>query len=419
MAQTMPEHNPAPTGLAPRPLPPEAREPWPSFLRTMGWVGLNSFGGPVAQIGVMREEAVDRRQWLTDDQFVHLLNFANVLPGPEALELAIHLGWLRRGVAGGVVAGLLFVLPGFLALTALGWIYQTWGTLAGVRDVLAGVRPVAAALIVFAVARLADRSLRGPLAWTLMAVAFVAHAYLDAPFLGVLLGGGALGMLLKSRRNRELRADPRWLLLLIGLALASGYLWLGPRQGALAGLATAGTVQASLPELAVVHTETALVTFGGAYTALPYLREQYVEVHRWLTDVQVVDGLALGETTPGPLLCVGVFLAYLAGGPLGAVVGTFFLFLPSFLLVLGLARHVERIENLPKMRDFLWGVSAATVGLVLALSSQVVPASVPLGPSVGLAGLALAALWRWRVPAVAAVGGGAAVGLLAGQWLGG
>src|SRR5262245_12589321 len=173
----------ATTELAPLPLPAAEREPWGSFLRSMFKVGINTFGGPVAQIGVMHEEAVLRRNWLTDGQFVHLINFANILPGPEALEIAIHLGYLRRGVRGGIAAGLLFIWPGFVTLTALGWIYTRFGKLAGVDAFFAGIRPVALALIIFAVVRLASRTMKGVPAALLMIASFLAHFVLGVPFL--------------------------------------------------------------------------------------------------------------------------------------------------------------------------------------------------------------------------------------------
>lgn len=184
----------APLALAPKPLPPDQREPWGSFLHSMFWVGMNTFGGPVAQIGVMHQEAVEKRRWLTDGQFMHLLNFANVLSGSEALEIAIHLGYLRRDVAGGIAAGLLFIWPGFVTLTALAWGYERFGEIESVGAFLEGVRPIAVALLVLAALRLALKTLKGIAACALMGVAFAASFAVGTPFILLLAGSGLLGL---------------------------------------------------------------------------------------------------------------------------------------------------------------------------------------------------------------------------------
>ncbi len=413
----------------PQPLPPAERDPWPAFLRTMAWIGVNSFGGPVAQIGVMREIAVEQRRWLSDAEFLNVMSFANALPGPEALEIVIHLGRLRRGIAGGIVAGLLFIAPGFLSLAGLAFVYQTWGQLPAIEGFLDGVRPVAAALVVFAVLRLAGKALRGWPAFGLMLAAFAAHGLGGVPFVPLLLGCGVVGVLLAAQRRKlEERQAPTWAVLaLVAGALALGWALGGASQPAALAPPRAHAEVLPLPSLdpgadrlwaiAWVELQAALVTFGGAYTLLPFLREQMVDVHGWVTDVQVMDALALGETTPGPLVSVGVFLAWLAGGPLAALVGGFFLFLPSFVLVLGLGRHAARVDALPGSRDFLWGVSAGTMGLILALSSQIVPAGLRSPWQIGLAVGAFLAVWRMRVEALPVVLVGGLLGI-ASRWLG-
>jgi chromate transporter len=411
------EHATAASSVVPRPLAPEAREPWPSFLRTMAWIGLNTFGGPIAQIGVMHREAVERRRWLTDGEFVHLLNFANVLPGPEALEIAIHLGYLRRGALGGIAAGLLFIWPGFVTLTVLGWLYVEYGNVGPVAAVLDGVRPVAVALIAFATVRLSTRALKGEIAYLFLAATFVASFLLHVPFLLLLLGGGVGGVLLAGRRARSpaRRGSQRIALALVVVAFGTGFALerraAGPAARGVAPFAqeTGARRQA---EIAWVNTKAALVTFGGAYTVLPYMREQFVERKGWVEDAQIADALALAETTPGPLICFGVFLSYLAGGLAGAIVGTVFLFLPSFVLVLGLGRHVERVERIPRAADFLWGVSAATIGLILAMSAQVAPMSIDGAVDALVAAAALLTLWRLDANLLLVVAGGAAIGLL-------
>jgi len=308
---------------APRPLSPEQRDPWPGFLRTMFWIGVNTFGGPVAQIGVMHQEAVEKLGWLSDGQFTHLLNFANILPGPEALEIAIHLGYLRRGVLGGIAAGLLFIWPGFVSLTLLAVMYQRYGRIPGVIGFFDGVRPIAVALIAFAVLRLSLKSLKGLYAYGLMAVSFAANFALDVPFLLLLFGAGIVGLWLSRKQAPDLG---RWQQPVIVGALVTvlcmGWLFqsntLSPIQAEATTIVDHSTHR--YLDIAWVNTKAAFVTFGGAYTVLPYLREQMVDVHHWVTNAQVADALALGETTPGPLISFGIFLSCLAGGVLGAIV---------------------------------------------------------------------------------------------------
>jgi chromate transporter len=383
----------------------------------MAWIGLNTFGGPVAQIGVMHRETVERRRWLTDGEFVHLLNFANVLPGPEALELAIHLGYLRRGIAGGIAAGLLFIWPGFATLTLLGWIYVEYGDVGAVAGVLGGIRPVAVALIAFAAIRLSTKALKGYAAYAVMTATFVGSFLLRVPFILLLLGGGAAGALLARRAARAAhgRTQPLALALVLA-ALAAGFALDRPGVGSAPAAVPAPalareTGPGRLAEIAWVNTRAALVTFGGAYTMLPYLREQLVREKGWVGDEQIADALALAETTPGPLVSVGVFLSYLSGGLGGALVGGLFLFLPSFVLVLGLGRHVEKVERIPGAPAFLWGVSAATIGLILAMSAQVVPMSVHGVLDAAIAAAAFVALWRLDANLLLVVAAGAAIGL--------
>jgi chromate transporter len=383
----------------------------------MAWIGLNSFGGPVAQIGVMHREAVDRRRWVTDGEFVHLLNFANVLPGPEALELAIHLGYLRRGVAGGVAAGLLFIWPGFVTLTFLGWVYVEYGDVRAVSAVLGGVRPVAVALIAFAVVRLSTKALKGYVAYALMGATFVGSFALRVPFVLLLLAGGAAGSLLRRRASTSAhRGAQAPAIALVALALAAGFAVERPAAGPATGRGpTAALAQETgakrHAEIAWVNTKAALVTFGGAYTVLPYMREQFVREKGWVGDAQIADALALAETTPGPLISFGIFLSYLSGGLAGALVGGVFLFLPSFVLVLGLGRHIDKVERIPGAPAFLWGVSAATIGLILAMSAQVVPMSVHGVLDAAVAAAAFVALWRLDANLLLVVAAGAAIGL--------
>jgi chromate transporter len=333
---------------------------------------------------------------------VHLLNFANVLPGPEALELSIHLGYLRRGLWGGVASGLLFIWPGFVSLTALAWLYVEYGHLEAVSGFLNGVRPVAMALVAAAALRISRKVVKGWLSYLLMTAAFLASYLLDVPFLAILASCGLLGLWLGSRQKVAAQAHSPllgWMFVVIVALLVGFHYWVAPGR---------------LAQVAWVNTKAALVTFGGAYTVLPYLREQTVVRHGWLSDRHVIDALALGETTPGPLICFGIFLSYLAAGFPGAVVGTIFLFLPSFVLVLGLGRYIERVENFPRARDLLWGFSTGTLGLIIALAADLVPASIPNISSAGLAVTAFLAVWRLDVNLILLVLAGGAMGVVLG-----
>lgn len=374
-------------------------EPWPSFLRSMTHIALHSFGGPVAQIAVVHEEVVERRKWIDDRTFSRLLSFANVLPGPEALELVIHVGHLRRGIAGGIVGGLLFIAPGIVSLTFLAWLYVRYGSTAILETAQQAIRPVAVGLVIAAALRLSRKMIETAPAFAIAAASLIASHFLGTPFLLVLAVGALLGIALP--RGRTLAMPRRTMiaasLILAALAIAAT----APRRPLRApSTSPALRADATLTRIASLNLKTALVTFGGAYTALPYIREQVVDRLGWISDGAMLDALALGETTPGPLISIGVFVSYLAGGLRGALVGALFLFLPSFVLVLALAPHVERILSVPENARALEGVVAATIGLILALTIDVAGGMIATGPALIAAGT-FAAVTFFRVgPAV-------------------
>jgi chromate transporter len=319
------------------------------FLR-IGWL---AFGGPVAQLGLMHEECVERRHWLEDADFVRALNFVHVLPGPEASQMAILIGWRVLGVLGGVLAGVLFISPGIITLAALAAIYVRYGSRPELLGVLSGFRPVALALLAAAMLRLSKAALRTGFQRVLAMVAFGASLFLHVGFVPLLLGCGAVSIL-------------RWKLRGAGAA-------------ALIAMLVSGQAEAAAPALERVRDvslfflKVGLVSFGGAYAVLPLLREGAVLQWAWITDPQMVDALALGETTPGPLISIGVFIGYLAGHPLGVGLGSalcagFWLFLPSFVLVLAGAPHLERITAWPGVQPFLEGVTAGVLALMAAVS---------------------------------------------------
>ena len=329
------------------------------FFR-IGWL---AFGGPVAQLGLMHDECVERRRWLEDADFVRALNFVHVLPGPEASQMAILIGWRVLGVPGGVVAGVLFIAPGFITLAALAAIYVRHGTRPELLGVLSGFRPVALALLAAAMLRLSKAALRTTFQKVLAALAFGASVFLHLGFVPLLLGCGAVAIL--RSRLRGTLGGAAALLAVVASARAEA----------------AAPALERLRDVSLFFLKVGLVSFGGAYAVLPLLREGAVLHSAWLTDPQMVDALALGETTPGPLISIGVFIGYLAGHPLGvglasAMCAGFWLFLPSFVLVLAGAPHLDRITAWPGVQPFLQGVTAGVLALMAAVSLALAQATV-------------------------------------------
>jgi len=328
------------------------------FFR-LGWL---AFGGPVAQLGMMHDECVERRGWIDDAEFVRALNFVHVLPGPEASQMAILIGWRVLGVSGGVLAGFLFISPGIITLSALAAIYVRYGSRPELLGVLSGFRPVALALLAAAMLRLSKAALRTTFQKVLAVVAFAASLFLHAGFVALLLGCGAASIVRWRLRGAVAGAA---LLALIGSARAEA----------------ATPAFDRLRDVSLFFLKVGLVSFGGAYAVLPLLREGAVLQSSWLTDRQMVDALALGETTPGPLISIGVFIGYLAGHPLGvglasALSAGFWLFLPSFVLVLAGAPYLDRITTWPGVQPFLQGVTAGVLALMAAVSLALARATV-------------------------------------------
>ena len=372
------------------------------FLR-LGWL---AFGGPVGQIGLMHLEVVERRRWIDEEEFVRALNFCHVLPGPEALQLAIYIGYRKGRHLGGLLAGILFILPGYITLTALAWIYVRFGKAPQVLGVLWGFRPVGLALLLAALARISRAALKGIFPVVLAVAAFVAFYVGRLPFILVLAGCGLVFM----ARSRASPA-PRAAVMLAWLASTGGVV----------GVAS---VARRLFDVSWFFLKVGLFSFGGAYAVLPYIREGAVSTHGWITDHQMIDALALGETTPGPLISIGIFVGFLAGTGVGApwlsaTAATFWLFLPSFVFVLGAARHMDRLTSRPGVGEFLKGVTSGVVGLMFSISIPLARVAFMPGGRIDaitilLALLAFAALtfWKWRLNVVVVVLAGGALGLL-------
>ena len=355
------------------------------MLRVFGRIGLLSFGGPAGQIALMHRELVDERPWLDEPRFLHALNFCMLLPGPEAMQLATYSGWLMRGVAGGLLAGLLFILPGFAVIMALSAVYFHFGELPVVAGVLFGLKAAVLAIVAEALIKVSRRALKGRIAWGLAVVAFIAIAFLQLPFPLIVLGAGAIGVLASkpwSAGDAGSETDAAPAAGLPGLAgptvrtlLVWGAIWLAP----LALLLILPGVPEALAAMALFFSKAAVVTFGGAYAVLAYAGQQAVEVHGWLRPGDMLAGLGLAETTPGPLILVLVFVGFLGGareagldpalgGLLGGTVALFFTFAPCFLWIFAGAPHIERLRAVTWLTAGLAAITAAVVGVIANLA---------------------------------------------------
>ncbi|BDG02357.1 chromate efflux transporter [Anaeromyxobacter oryzae] len=372
------------------------------FLK-LGWL---AFGGPIGQIGLMHLEVVERRKWITEDEFVRALNFCHLLPGPEALQLAIYIGYRKAGYRAAILAGVLFILPGYVTLTALAWIYVHYGKTPQVLGVLWGFRPVGLALLLAALVRISRAALKGIFPVVLAIAAFVAFYLGRLPFVVVLVG---CGLSFVAWRHRK--PGPR-------VAVAAASLLLAGRADA------AEPIARRLVDISWFFLKVGLFSFGGAYAVLPYIRAGAVTTYGWISDRQMIDALALGETTPGPLISIGIFVGFLAGNGahapwLGATLSTFWLFLPSFLFVLPAARYMDWLTSRPGLKDFLKGVTSGVVGLIFSISIPLAKVAFMPGGSIdwitvvlGLAAFAALTLWKWRLNVVVVVAGGGVLGLL-------
>ena len=366
-------------------------------------LGFISFGGPAGQIAIMHTELVERRRWISEQRFLHALNYCMLLPGPEAQQLATYIGWLMHRTRGGLVAGALFVLPSLFILIALSWVYLAWGKLPVVAGVFYGLKPAVTALVVHAAHRIGSRALKNGWLWGIAAAAFVAIFALDAPFPLIVLGAAAIGHF-GGRRLPQVFAiggghgaakqgygpalidddtptppHARFTRGRLARVLAIG---LGLWAAAMAGLVLACGLQGALTQMGWFFTKAALLTFGGAYAVLPYVYQGAVEQHQWLSGTQMIDGLALGETTPGPLIMVVAFVGFVGGwtrqlfgpdalllaGAAAASVVTFFTFLPSFVFILAGGPVIESTHGKLQFTAPLTAITAAVVGVILNLA---------------------------------------------------
>lgn len=443
---------------------PSAERPAPVSLAQafVYWLKLGciSFGGPTGQIALMHQDLVEDKRWISEKRFLHALNYCMVLPGPEAQQLAVYIGWLMHKTAGGIIAGTLFVLPSLFLLIGLSWVYMAHSDVPAIAGVLHGIKPAVIAIVLFAACRIGTRALKNRLLWAIAASAFVAIAVFDVPFPMIVLGAGLIGYV-----GGRVYPDR--------FALGGGHVAGAAATGAAliddttpapahalfswaraARVCAAGVALWAVPFLLLVmlfgwehtlshmawfFTKAALLTFGGAYAVLPYVYQGGVEQYQWLSASQMIDGLALGETTPGPLIMVVTFIGFVGGwtkqlfgpenlaaaGVLAGVVVTYFTFLPSFIMIFLGAPLIETTHGNLKFTAPLTGITAAVVGVILNLalffSYHVLWPSGFSGSFdwasciIGIA--AFIAIWRYKagiIPVIAACG---AAGLLL-RWLG-
>jgi chromate transporter len=366
-------------------------------------LGFISFGGPAGQIAIMHRELVEQKRWISEKRFLHALNYCMVLPGPEAQQLATYIGWLMHGTVGGIVAGGLFVLPSLFILVALSWIYLAFGTLPVVAGLLYGIKPAVTAIVLFAAWRIGSKTLRNMWLWAIAAAAFIAIFAFTIPFPAIVLAAAIIGALggkfapkkftaggghgtAKNEIDDAIIGDDsptpphaifRWARFakVIGVCAA---LWLGAMSILISQLGWQGT----LTQMGWFFTKAALLTFGGAYAVLPYVYQGAVDGFQWLTPQQMIDGLALGETTPGPLIMVVAFVGFVGGvtkqilgldsiflaGALAATVVTFFTFLPSFLFIFIGGPFIETTHGRLKFTAPLTAITAAVVGVIVNLA---------------------------------------------------
>jgi chromate transporter len=351
------------------------------LIAVFGRIGLLSFGGPAGQIALMHTILVDEKKWLDEQRFLHALNFCMLLPGPEAMQLATYAGWLKRGVLGGLIAGVLFVVPGFAVLLALSMIYAAFGDVPAIAGLLFGLKAAVLAIVLQALHKVAKRALKGWESVALAIAAFAALALFKLPFPLVIAAAGLAGWLMANRfaqHQPEVSLEPveRPMGHVAGVLVWAVLLWLLPLAWLLLALGRENVFAAQ----SLFFSQTAIVTFGGAYAVLAYVGQQAVEVYNWLSPGEMLTGLGLAETTPGPLILVLVFVGFLgayrdagmldpmAAGVLGALLTAWFTFVPCFIWVFLGAPFMERLRGNRALSGALAAITAAVVGVIANLS---------------------------------------------------
>ena len=329
---------------------PSWREVFLYFL----FLGFVNVGGPVAQITMMYNHMVEKRKWLSKDRFVKIMAFCHMLPGPEALQLAIYVGYLKRKLLGGIVAGLTFIIPGAVVMIILSWLYVAYGSLPPVNNFLYVLKPAVLGIIAAGIIKLGRASIRNWFLAVLLVGAFAGMRFAGINFLLILLLAGVLNLLVNGWPTIRRKAST---LPVIIIGLGSILPFISSRWF----------------QMAWLFFQTGLFSFGGAYASLVFVQRGAVAHYHWLTDGQLLDGVALSVATPGPFMLFTTFAGFLAGGVRGAVIATFFVFLPSFAFVLGGASYIEAVRDNKLIQAFLAGASAAVVGVIIVVSIDSCP----------------------------------------------
>ncbi|MBT9538456.1 chromate efflux transporter [Thiobacillus sp.] len=416
-------------------------------------LGFISFGGPAGQIAMMHQELVEKRRWISEHRYLHGLNYCMLLPGPEAIQLAIYISWLMHGARGAVMAGVLFFLPAFLLLSALAGVYLAWGDVPLVQGIFYGIKPAVVAVVLFAAWRIGSKALRNEMLWGIATLAFIGIFWFKIGFPWIVLAAAILGAIggklapAKFKGGGEHGASSKqygpalidddtptpdhakfsWGKFMVTTLVFAG-IWLG------AMFAVSG--QQTLTDMGNFFSRAAFLTIGGAYAVLPYVYQGGVEQYTWLTGAQMMDGLALGETTPGPLIMVVTWVGYLGGvakevfanpiaaGLAGAAAATFFTFLPSFWFIIAGGPFVEATRNELKFTAPLTGITAAVVGVIINLAAFFAwhtfwPQATEATPFAGtfewfpviVAIAAFVALWKYQADVMKVIGVCALLGL--------
>ena len=413
-------------------------------------LGFISFGGPAGQIAIMQTELVDRRRWISQSRFLHALNYCMLLPGPEAQQLAIYIGWLLHKTAGGIAAGALFVVPSVFVLWTLSFVYAAYGNLPWIAAIFYGLKPVVVAIVIAAVIRIGRKALKNEVMWAIAVLAFVAIFFLRVPFPVIIIGAGLVGLLggriwpskfdvvsghqdgnktessvIDDEHESPEHTKPS---LSRGVVVAITWLvvWWTPVR--VAALLLGGNH--TIVREGIFFSKAAVVTFGGAYAVLPYVAQHAVEHFGWLQPGQMMDGLGLAETTPGPLIMVLQFVGFMGGwtqpgqlsplmaATIGALMTTWVTFTPCFLWVFLGGPHIEQLRDNRKIAMALSAVTAAVVGVILNLAVWFAlhvihpPGGFDwLAIALGLA--ALVAMVRWKVGVIPVIIAGGVLGLIA------
>ncbi len=417
--------------------------PEPPSFATAAWfwlkLGLISFGGPTGQIAIMHTELVEKRRWISEGRFLHALNFCMLMPGPEAQQLATYIGWALHGTWGGVVAGALFILPSAVLLWALSWLSMVGGNVPWIAAIFYGLQPAVMAIVAAAILRIGSKALKNPLMWSVAALAFIAIFFLKLPFIAIIVGAGILGLIgsrvrpsvfltlpvhdSEQETGSALPPADKFRILRVGASCLA--LWWLP----VLLLALSFGPGNILVQQGIFFSKAALVTFGGAYAVLPYVAQQAVDHFGWLNTQQMMTGLALAETTPGPLIIVLQFVGFvgawqdhgtlppLIAGTLGAAITTWTTFLPSFLFILAGAPYIDRLRKVRALTAALSTITAAVVGIVLNLAVWFgLHVLFPEGGRTDVFALVVSVifflgLWKGRWKILAVIAAGALLGL--------